>query len=295
MSHTKRSFSDFKAESSEDGQSEFHDQAAGSNAPKRQKSKQGQKAPAPPKNLNETKKRARNIERRFRVAENLPADKRIELERELAHLKQKIADAEDEKKTKKMISKYHMVRFFETKKANRLAKQIEKQIEETGDKGEIKKLKQDLHVAQIDSLYAKFFPYRERYISLYTTASGEQKTEDDEKPETSSSAAKALRAERPKLWNTIEKASKKGIPALMEIRDRRLGNDSRSKPPKERPSKHSFAAKAQIMKAKNPLVSGPRTTKPGEGRMELKNPRASKSKVEDSDDDSDGGFFETAD
>ena len=51
-----------------------------------------------------------------------------------------------------------MVRFFERKKADRLAKQIETQIELSKDPEETEKLKQDLHVAQIDSLYAKFFP-----------------------------------------------------------------------------------------------------------------------------------------
>lgn len=57
-----------------------------------------------------------------------------------------------------VLAKYHMVRFFERKKADRLAKQIETQIELSKDAEETEKLKQDLHVAQIDSLYAKFFP-----------------------------------------------------------------------------------------------------------------------------------------
>lgn len=167
-------------------------------------------------------------------------------------------------------------------------------------------MEQDLHVAQTDSLYAKFFPYRERYISLYSAASAasaaaaasedEPKVveEEEDKSETASSAKRALRSERPKLWGVIEKAAKKGIPSLIEIRERKLGSDSRSKPPKERPSKHSFIAKAQALKAKNPIVGGPRTTKAGEGRMELKNPGQPKRKVEENDDDSDGGFFEAA-
>jgi hypothetical protein len=187
----------------------------------------------------------------------------------------------------------------ERQKADRLAKQIEKQIPNTEDKDELEKLQQDLHVAQIDSLYAKFFPHREKYISLYSAALNASRVDSGDESKSASLAARSLRSERPKLWGVIEKAAKKGIPALMEIRDRKLGNDSRSKPPKERPSKHSFAAKAQAMKAKNPLAGGPRTTRPGEGRMELKNPQKSKkntavSSSDDSGDDSDGGFFETA-
>ncbi|KAH8205821.1 hypothetical protein TruAng_000097 [Truncatella angustata] len=294
MSKPKRSFSDFKAESSEDGQLGSQEKAFREHTTKRQKNKQGSKAAPPPKNLNETKKRARNIERRLRIAENLPADIRVNLERELVHLKLKIDDGQEEKKTKKMISKYHMIRFY----ADRLAKQIEKQIQSTEDPEEIKQLKQDLHTAQIDSLYAKFFPLREKYISLYSAAVSNPDAKEDEETASGNAAAKSLKAEKPKLWGVIEKAAKKGVPALNELRNRKLSNDSRSKAPKERPSKHSFAAKAQVMAAKNPLVKGPRTTKAGDGRMELKNPgQKPKRKVEDSSDDgddSDGGFFEAA-
>jgi hypothetical protein len=139
----------------------------------------------------------------------LPANKENDLAKELEYHKQKIDEAEDEKKKKKskqfleflmrslfgrrrgrhcpiegapaawptnsecsminwkmylltpdciVLAKYHMVRFFERKKADRLAKQIETQISLSKDPEEIEKLNQDLHVAQIDSLYAKFFP-----------------------------------------------------------------------------------------------------------------------------------------
>ena len=44
----------------------------------------------------------------------IPANKRIDLERELAHHKQKIEEATEDKERKHMISKYHMVRFFGT-------------------------------------------------------------------------------------------------------------------------------------------------------------------------------------
>lgn len=117
MSDTKRKFNDFKAESSEEGQNESPDHASGApGGVKRQKHKQGKKSTEPPKNINETKKRIRNIERRFRVAQNLPADVKLNMERELVHLKQAVADADEDKKRSKMITKYHMVRFFGTAK-----------------------------------------------------------------------------------------------------------------------------------------------------------------------------------
>ncbi|KAI0128835.1 hypothetical protein BJ170DRAFT_594662 [Xylariales sp. AK1849] len=61
--------------------------------------------------------------------------------------------------------------FIERQKADRLAMQIETQIKQAEDAKESEKLKEDLHVAQVDILYAKFFRYREQYVSLYPEAS----------------------------------------------------------------------------------------------------------------------------
>ena len=71
----------------------------------------------PPKlgqSLNEVKKRARNIERRFAKGDNLPADVQQRLERELVQCKRQISDLQHKKKRQEMISKYHKVRFFGT-------------------------------------------------------------------------------------------------------------------------------------------------------------------------------------
>lgn len=64
--------------------------------------------------LNEIKKRARDIERRFAKGDQLPADVQRNLERELAHCKGQIEDLQHKKKRNEMISKYHKVRFFGT-------------------------------------------------------------------------------------------------------------------------------------------------------------------------------------
>jgi hypothetical protein len=61
---------------------------------------------------NWTRKRARTIERRLMKDQDLPANVRRELERELKAHKSTIEDASLDKQRKKMISKYHMVRFF---------------------------------------------------------------------------------------------------------------------------------------------------------------------------------------
>lgn len=184
--------------------------------------------------------------------------------------------------------------FTERKKADRLAKQIEKQISESTDPTETEQLKADLHVAQIDSTYAKFFPFRERYISLYPVASTGAKGGD--KKEDASSAAKSLKAERPPIWGEIEEASRKGLRALIEIRERKTGGEISLKSAKDPASKQSSAANADTGSRSRPLQPG--GSVPGTGR---KQPSKGKAQAEvepaglpdaGNDSDSDGGFFE---
>jgi hypothetical protein len=62
--------------------------------------------------VNAIKKRIRDVKRRLERSENLPANIRVENERALAAYQLDLAAAEEEKTRQKMISKYHMVRFF---------------------------------------------------------------------------------------------------------------------------------------------------------------------------------------
>lgn len=62
--------------------------------------------------LNEIKKRARDIERRFARGVDMPSDVQRNLELELAHCKKQIEDLQHKKKRNDMISRYHKVRFF---------------------------------------------------------------------------------------------------------------------------------------------------------------------------------------
>ena len=60
------------------------------------------------------KKRARAIERLLKRNQEVPADVRNDLERELAAHKSTVAERTFQKRRSAMISKYHMVRFFGT-------------------------------------------------------------------------------------------------------------------------------------------------------------------------------------
>ena len=66
-----------------------------------------------PKNaVNPIKERIRDIKRLLGHAGSMPADRRVELERELSVLQSDLEIALAENHTQKMIGRYHMVRFF---------------------------------------------------------------------------------------------------------------------------------------------------------------------------------------
>jgi hypothetical protein len=171
----------------------------------------------------------------------------------------------------------------ERKKADRLAKQIRSQLEKTSNQDEIQRLKSDLHIAEIDSIYARYFPYREAYVSLYPV----QKAD---KAENASSAAQALRAERPPMWAVIEEAAEKGERALIQIRERRSTN-LETEPSKD-PSFERMSS-AQERKSRDHSVRPARSGgQKGTGRQQTDRRSGSLGLAEDSDGESDGGFFE---
>ncbi|KAI0434054.1 hypothetical protein F5Y09DRAFT_4394 [Xylaria sp. FL1042] len=277
---SKRKFSEIGGEPSAAG--ETRDRIPNYQRPKYKK-RRGAGGQEKPTSIAWIKKRARTIERRLNHPAKLPANVQHDLEKELEHHKQKMDEHADKKKRGMMITKYHMIRFFERKKADRLAKQLRTQLETTTNEEEKKRLQADLHVAEIDALYARYFPHRERYVSLYANSSNDSAAQEEGQQENASVAARALSTERPHLWGAIEKAAKKGTSALIQIQERKSAVDSRSKSPKERPSKH--AVKASKLKAKTSFT-------PESADSNKSSRKGEESSEPSSNDDSDGGFFE---
>lgn len=115
------------------------------------------------------KKKIRDIQRLLKK-ENLGADVRIENERALKGLNVELQNTQLNLKAKDISKKYHMVRFFEKKKAIRKLKQSKKQLEEvtkTDVKKDIKKARRLVKHGEIDLAYVMMFPKTEKYISLY--------------------------------------------------------------------------------------------------------------------------------
>uniref|UniRef100_A0A098DTJ6 rRNA-processing protein EFG1 n=2 Tax=Gibberella zeae (strain ATCC MYA-4620 / CBS 123657 / FGSC 9075 / NRRL 31084 / PH-1) TaxID=229533 RepID=A0A098DTJ6_GIBZE len=299
-----------KREYSEVGSPEPRDSGSFNGAKKRKQSKSKHR----PNEGTSTwaKKRTRTIERLLNRNQELPANVRNDLERELGALKSTVSDKSFQRLRSAMISKYHMVRFFERKKASRLAKQLRKKIDETEstETDELEGLKRDLHIAEVDEAYTQHFPHAEPYISLYTSAKSEKEDEDkDDEDKLDYTPLKhrgLLHTERPPMWSEIEQAMKGGHHALRTIREKRPEITEGAKP--ERNQNKSKAAtgkdktvpasKAQPNPETNPT---PYTKGKGKSGAAPKNRRerrlaerqGAQPVVKNDDDDSDdGGFFE---
>ncbi|KAH8752529.1 hypothetical protein F5883DRAFT_576384 [Diaporthe sp. PMI_573] len=202
--------------------------------------------------LHEVKRRARNIERRFAKGDHLPADVQQKFERELAQCKAQIDEILHKKKRQDMISKYHKVRFFERKKAERLRKKLKKQAEECTDPEEKARIETDLHIADVDYHYTRYFPFLERYESLYTAPENPKDDEAEDQP----AAIRALHSERPPMWKVVEEAMRNGQAALEELQERRPEKSHEVLPEKQKPK----AAKDKKVQPSEPRPV-PRTAK----------------------------------
>ncbi|KAK1980474.1 hypothetical protein LZ30DRAFT_723110 [Colletotrichum cereale] len=237
---TKRGHSDFDSEGAQPDDQRSNSQGSdnGQHDHKRFKATR-KKHRAKEGTTNWNKTRARAIRRLLQSGKELPSTKRNELEQELEALQERVEEHDFRKRRSNMIQKYHMVRFFERKKAERLLKQLRKKLQQTEDPEEKKRLEAEAHVAEVDVAYARFFPLMERYESMYPNKDkkaedGEQEQEegDGDKPEADAKpfkqpkALQALHAERPKMWATIEKVLPEGEAALYRLRDRKSAADA---------------------------------------------------------------------
>ncbi|KAF4996900.1 hypothetical protein FGRMN_4221 [Fusarium graminum] len=262
------------------------------------------------------KKRTRTIERLLNRNQDLPATVRNDLERELGALKNTVSDKSFQRLRSAMISKYHMVRFFERKKASRLVKQLRKKIGETEstEADEIEGLKRDLHVAEVDEAYTQHFPHAEAYISLYTSAKSEKEDEDKDDDKLDYTPLKhrgLLHTERPPMWSEVEQAMKNGPHALRSLRERRPAEEAQEGKQQERhlnkPKTSTSTEKASKAQPRQQTKPETGKTKPapaptpytnGKAGATPKNRRERRAlerqpgKAVVDDDSDDGGFFE---
>lgn len=202
------------------------------------------------------KKRLRDLTRLLasNTSSTLPATIRSDHERELQSLRSEIADAEieaakreDERKRNKIIGRYHRVRFFERRKAERRLKALRKSggvVDADGEIGAVARTEEDgaegvgmvrgetrrlqrraIHDAEVDLQYTMFYPLDEPYVSLFAEAGFvEDKSEGEQDGESGHDGAKvgeSREREKPKMWYLVEEATEQGQTALDALREGR--------------------------------------------------------------------------
>ncbi|KAK7706173.1 hypothetical protein SLS57_009712 [Botryosphaeria dothidea] len=214
--------------------------------------------------LNPLKARIRDLRRQLsRTGDDMPANVRVDKERELQACEHELAVAEGERVKQDMIPRYHKVRFFERQKATRFLKKAVKRLNDNSDPEKHAELEQDKHVCEVDLNYTLYYPLIRPYVSLYATS--KSKNEHD-----GSTGTTRIGGDK-EMWEMVEKKMKDGaLEALRNGLEWKQGTPSRGSsatpaaaPAEEKPAKASAAKSA-----------------------------SASAKEEEMDEDSDGGFFE---
>ncbi|KAF7846397.1 hypothetical protein BT93_L4464 [Corymbia citriodora subsp. variegata] len=147
--------------------------------------------------------------RKLLSRDNLPSTVRQDKERELAALLHDQHAVKTKKESRKVLEKYHYVRFIERQKAEKRLKQLRKKLASCED-AHRHGLEQQIHVMEVNRNYTIYCPLNEKYISIFTSNAGkdDRQLEADKQP-----------GSRPPLWSIVEEAMKRGDKALEALRD----------------------------------------------------------------------------
>ena len=136
------------------------------------------------------KNRIRDLRRLLNNVHNLPADIRVEHERELEANLQDLAVVETDIRKQDMLKRYHMVRFFglyircllfilvsteeylDRRKATRRLKQARKALEAANSDKEKDSAGRNLHIAEVNLNYSVYYPLQRPYCALFPRGKG---------------------------------------------------------------------------------------------------------------------------
>lgn len=124
---------------------------------------------------NKIKRRIRDVERLLKRKRSvLPHTVIRDKERVLESLRVELAGAQTRELERKNAARYHMVRFFERKKALRRYKRCKTEDDQSPSEDTKRKLLE----ASIDLCYVVNFPKTEKYLALYPEADSDSSTNE---------------------------------------------------------------------------------------------------------------------
>ncbi|EUC48882.1 hypothetical protein COCMIDRAFT_86144 [Bipolaris oryzae ATCC 44560] len=238
------------------------------------------------------KSRIRDLRRLLAHVDNvgdhkMSASNRIERERELEacehELREKMESSREAEYRKKMIGKYHQVRFFDRQKGTRILKKLKKELQGEEDEEKKQELAQKVHNAEVDVNYAIYYPLMKPYASLYPK-SKKEKADSDESGEGDSGDKPNREVDGPKgdvaMWKTVEEAMEKGT--LDALRNRKEDLPAPAPVKEKKNKKPDHAIKSKEKKIAEKLAAA-------KNRRER---RALGVQAQEEAEESDGGFFE---
>jgi len=269
--------------------------------------------------VNAVKSRIRDLDRQLLGlgprAAALPANVRVNHERELVALRAQLDDNARDARRRRRIKRYHMVRFFERKKAAKLLKRAEKEREEGKASGApeevMKRLEEAVERARVDLNYAMYSPLEWKYCALWPKAKNEDGDQGDANDEHVAENEEGDKTEKhvgdvqhstvdepvtkgdPVMWERVRKATEEGQKALEKLRDSTTSTVSII---------GNVSQKPQLRQSKEPKSS--QKPEPSSGRrndngirkvgLDLTDGqhRGKRSQGDQDDEESDGGFFE---
>lgn len=147
--------------------------------------------------------------RKLLARETLPSNVQQEKERELAALMHEQDKVKSQKASKRILEKYHYVRFVERQKAEKRLRQLRKQMDmKEGDED----LSSKVHEMEVTRNYATYAPLDQKYISIFAPKPGNGKV-------TQKAVSTSDETSRPPLWYAVEAAMREGQQKLEALRD----------------------------------------------------------------------------
>ncbi|PNS16246.1 hypothetical protein CAC42_6353 [Sphaceloma murrayae] len=210
----------------------------------------------------------------------LPMNVRLERERELRGLEEKVEEVERKRRRGEMVGRWHMVRFFERRRGERRLRGLKRELEglEEGDGEGRRVLMERIRRAEVDLNYALFWPLERAYVSLWPRKKKGEGKEGKDGGGDGVEDREEARGDR-QMWALVERCMAEGT--LEDLKEGRVEGCG-----VERYEKH---VKGKDGVNKHGGKDGKR--KDGAKMANVKDSRPAKENSPE-DEDSDGGFFE---
>ena len=186
--------------------------------------------------------------------------------------------------------------YVERQKASRQVKKLRKRLLEAKSTEEVENIKIQMHIAEVDLNYTHYYPLNIRYVSLYPQNNRASKDDDFD-------AGGDAPAKKPPMWAQVEKCMSDDT--LDQLRDGRKGKPeeaaksqnhrSQRSEPKPAPTRSPLKHQINSTLAKHPKTSSrqsSKVTRQSDSRTAIDHESKGATMDRDTDDESDGGFFE---